>query len=169
MSKPDIRYFAEDGTWVKPVGAKRVTVVLKGGNSTLGHGAPPDRIAAYLAAQDAPRTRTEIAAGLGVSEPEADRYLGALLRADRLEVTGPHGTLLYWLLPARPAGTGGHSGGAFFGYGADGWQSAAAPAHGANDGELAARDLRAGALPPLVEVRVGEGGYALIVTHLTGG
>jgi len=40
VSKPDIQYFTEDGTWVKPPGAKRVTVVLKGGNSTLGEPVP---------------------------------------------------------------------------------------------------------------------------------
>ena len=29
MSKPDIQYFAEDGTWVKPPGAVRADVVLQ--------------------------------------------------------------------------------------------------------------------------------------------
>jgi len=33
MSKPDIQYFAEDGTWVKPPGAVRVDVVLQGAGS----------------------------------------------------------------------------------------------------------------------------------------
>jgi hypothetical protein len=30
-TKPDVQYFAEDGTWVKPPGAGRVDVVLQGG------------------------------------------------------------------------------------------------------------------------------------------
>jgi len=108
MSKPDIQYFTEDGTWVKPPGAKRVTVVLKGGNSTLGEPVP---------------------------------------------------------------GSSGNGGAAFFGYGAGQPAAAPAPPYGGRDGELAACELRAGDLPPLVEVRVGEGGYALILTHLqeTGG
>ena len=32
MTKPDLQYFDDDGTWVKPPGAARVTVVLKGGD-----------------------------------------------------------------------------------------------------------------------------------------
>ncbi len=32
MSKPDLQYFDADGTWVKPGGAHRVTVVLVGGD-----------------------------------------------------------------------------------------------------------------------------------------
>ena len=105
MSSPDIQYFSEDGTWVKPPGADRVTVVLKGGDSTL--------------------------AGSGNGG-------GAFFEF-------------------RPAGGGGGAG------------IAAAPAHGSGDGELAAHSLRAGGLPPEVDVRVGEGGFALIVTHLTEG
>ena len=31
MSKPDIQYFAEDGTWVKPPGAVRADIVLQAG------------------------------------------------------------------------------------------------------------------------------------------
>ena len=32
-SKPDIQYFAEDGTWVKPAGAARVDVIVQGGQA----------------------------------------------------------------------------------------------------------------------------------------
>ena len=32
MTKPDLPDFDDDGTWVKPGGAARVTVVLKGGD-----------------------------------------------------------------------------------------------------------------------------------------
>jgi hypothetical protein len=35
MSEPDIQYFGRDGTWVKPAGAACLTVVLKGGGSTI--------------------------------------------------------------------------------------------------------------------------------------
>lgn len=102
MSKPDIQYFDGDGTWVKPSGAKRVTVVLKGGDSTM-------------------------------------------------------------------SGTG-NGGGAFFEYyprgGGGGSGIAAAPAHGTDDGELVVQSSSAGAWPGRVDVRVGEGGFALVVTHL---
>lgn len=32
MTSPDIQYFGEDGTWVKPAGAARVDVVARGGD-----------------------------------------------------------------------------------------------------------------------------------------
>jgi hypothetical protein len=37
--KPDIQYFAEDGTWVKPAGATRVDIVLQGGQGGQSAGA----------------------------------------------------------------------------------------------------------------------------------
>jgi hypothetical protein len=41
MSKPDIQYFAEDGTWVKPPGAVRADIVLQAGDAGAVTGAGP--------------------------------------------------------------------------------------------------------------------------------
>lgn len=32
--KPDVQYFEEDGIWVKPAGAERVEITLKGGDAS---------------------------------------------------------------------------------------------------------------------------------------
>ena len=51
MSRPDIQYFAEGGTWVKPPGAVRVDVIVQGGQAGastrahLGHRVNPNGIA----------------------------------------------------------------------------------------------------------------------------
>jgi hypothetical protein len=37
VSRPDIQYFAEDGTWVKPAGAERVDVMLQAGGGGAAH------------------------------------------------------------------------------------------------------------------------------------
>ena len=36
MTKPDVQHFTEDGTWVKPPGAVRVDVTIKGGDGESG-------------------------------------------------------------------------------------------------------------------------------------
>src|ERR1017187_10540007 len=41
MSRPDIQYFAEDGTWVKPPGAVRADIVLQAGGGGAVTGAGP--------------------------------------------------------------------------------------------------------------------------------
>lgn len=41
MSTPDIQYFAEDGTWVKPAGAVRADIVLQAGGNGAVTGAGP--------------------------------------------------------------------------------------------------------------------------------
>lgn len=41
MSKPDIQYFAADGTWVKPPGAVRADIVLQAGGGGAVTGAGP--------------------------------------------------------------------------------------------------------------------------------
>ena len=59
MSKPDIQYFAEDGTWVKPPGAVRADVVLQGAGGGGGfwyggHGQDGEIVVRSLPADDLP-------------------------------------------------------------------------------------------------------------------
>jgi hypothetical protein len=80
--KPDIRYFAEDGAWVKPSGAVRVDIVLQagGGGAVTGAGpvcagrGPDGALTVHAIPADELPGLVEVRAGRGGSPGGRDGY-----------------------------------------------------------------------------------------------
>ena len=149
MSRPDLQYFEEDGTWVKPPGAVRVDIVLKAGGA-FGMPAADDSRTPWQVDRD---RAEETGAWPGSWGPFHRHFANDAVHRDGGPECDQPGT------PRR-----------VYVFDPD-----ALAAHEAAVAQWV-RSIPAADLPELVSVEVGKGGrpggrdgYALIITHLKEG
>lgn len=138
MSEPDVQYFDSDGTWVKPPGAVRLAVSLKGGDGDNSVGAVP-------------RALTFFGAGGGATFGGQGGSASA----------GP-----------PSSGAGGGAGGQSAGVSMDLGTVTRAPEWNVTpgvEGQLVEFSFAADEVPDRMAVKIGQGGWARVVTDLENG